>query len=868
MLKTLKSIAILAIVSPLVVLGQDYCFPSHMPPGGKSPNDVKQYIVFDFDDNAYSGLTGTQFEANPLAAGVNPDSSWSHSGFVGMKSSKCGLTINEGDMGLSWVAHALAGIDISNLKPAWNASIAYLGGVQVTYNGKIYESSYWTQGDIPTSGGPWIDKGVAETANITKTNPDGSPIKFSFSYIAGLFVPTWGDSWESRESKYGYFKPSASESALHTRIASSWGREMQIGNAEGGSEIQPSYAFEGAKQVIAAGHEIGNHTIDHMESNSPLPGGTEITTWNVDMGFGRWDNEGYCNTNENVTPWGTYLETEMYGQPIGHTAQKRGWVHMAGRHISKKAWKGAIGLAHEEINNYLGNIPGYKEPVGFRAPRLEINSGGLFALKELGYHYDCSIEAGYETNVDGTNIIWPFTMDNGLPDKAYQIAIGYGEANETDKTHGYPYDSAPAGFWEMPVQVVIVPENNRESVWSNHAKIRSASPDGEFVNSEDSIASHDSFIGDGKITGFDFNLFILWGMTKENWLATMKNSINLRAEGGKAPLLYGAHTDYYAPIYDHAVLLSDFNKLSYGLNITEGWNTWQTRKEAMVEFRDWAIADKDCHFVTMSHLIEEMKSMQQNEVVGVEKDFSVEWTFDGGDLGTSSSVSSFLGNVSDAKISFKKKSGDEYPYASYKTVHSAGFLTGLTHFSLDYKTEAPIAVQFETASGLIHEVILTNLGPKVSSGKVPLHAFKSQMFEPDTANLDLNTITFINIVLLNGGNSDEDKTFSISNFKVYGASLDGVPITVANNITAFPISLRSMTSKSINLNISSTGKYSIEVISSNGKLVRSFNNLEFKKGLNAVNMQSRLSKGIYLIQIKELGISKALKVTSLKAMIL
>ena len=39
--------------------------------------------------------------------------------------------------------------------PEWNANTAYVGGNQVTYNGKIYEANWWTQGTNPETAGEW-----------------------------------------------------------------------------------------------------------------------------------------------------------------------------------------------------------------------------------------------------------------------------------------------------------------------------------------------------------------------------------------------------------------------------------------------------------------------------------------------------------------------------------------------------------------------------------------------------------------------------------------------------------------------------------------------------------------------------------------
>ena len=49
---------------------------------------------------------------------------------------------------------------------AWNSTVAYTGGAQVSYNGENYQAAYWTQGNNPStnsgaqgSGEPWIPEG-------------------------------------------------------------------------------------------------------------------------------------------------------------------------------------------------------------------------------------------------------------------------------------------------------------------------------------------------------------------------------------------------------------------------------------------------------------------------------------------------------------------------------------------------------------------------------------------------------------------------------------------------------------------------------------------------------------------------------------
>ncbi|KMQ50751.1 polysaccharide deacetylase [Chitinispirillum alkaliphilum] len=753
----------------------DYAFPSHMPPGGKSPSEVNQYIVFNFDDNAYSGLSGTQFEPDPRVAEAN----WQNSGFVGQQASACGLSIEAGEMGLSWALSTLAGGQADPGYPTFDADTEYPPGTIVGFQGTLYQSNRWVHGSegnpqVNTSG--WENRGPASTGggSRSRTNPDGSNIRFTFSMLSGLFVDTWGAEWTSRESKFGYFVPSSHESRDHDRIAVSWGREMGIGSSQGSYDIQPNQLVAVVKQAIEAGHEIADHTIDHMESNSPLPGDNPLhnNTWNQEMGFGRWGNEGFNATDENVTPWGTFRESESFGQPVGHTAQTRGWTMYAGRFISQNAWEGLLRLSLEQYDTYLSGTSGYTRPVGFRAPRLEGNSAMLFALKAQGYLYDCSVEAGYEPNMDGTNAPWPFTTDNGIPNKAYQISAGWGKTHDHERGHhGHPYDSAPAGLWQLPVQVMVVPENLRDQVWVNHARIRSASPDGQFRNTQDSLDTYNSFIDDGKIIGFDFNMLILWGMTAHTWLETMKHNLELRMNNNKAPLLYGANTDYYTPIYDHATLLEDFNRSSYGLVVTEGWNTWVDRRDAMEGFVDWAVA-QGAYFVDGVTLIEKIREMQQNEVFGEESDLLSEWNFQTDDLESGSSVASFTGVLDNATVTVSERSGEKIPNPSYITTFPAGELSKLTHISLNYKTSAPLSLRLVRSNGDAWEVILANMVDRfVESGRIPINAFKPDWYAEHNDPLDPGEINSIQIKLITDSNVSQIHSLSLAEIKLYGAEI-------------------------------------------------------------------------------------------------
>ncbi|QLG89985.1 hypothetical protein HQ393_16485 [Chitinibacter bivalviorum] len=57
-------------------------------------------------------------------------------------------------------------------QPAWDKSVAYIGGARISYNGAVYEAKWWTQGDVPGAAewGPW--KLVA----VSNTTPSPTPV--------------------------------------------------------------------------------------------------------------------------------------------------------------------------------------------------------------------------------------------------------------------------------------------------------------------------------------------------------------------------------------------------------------------------------------------------------------------------------------------------------------------------------------------------------------------------------------------------------------------------------------------------------------------------------------------------------------------
>jgi hypothetical protein len=166
--------------------------------------------------------------------------------------------------------------------------------------------------------------------------------------------------------------------------------------------------------------------------------------------------------------------------------------------------------------------------VGFRTPFLEYNDATLQAAKELNFRYDCSIEDGYQWEQNGSDYLWPYTLNGGSP--GHEVLVGWGTRQ--------PIQPRP-GLWELPVHPVIVPPDDKCAMYGVAPGLRAR------------LQARQSWfdVQGGKITGFDYNLWVSFQMTKAEFLATLKYTLDQRLAGNRAPFMFGTHTDYYSSKY-------------------------------------------------------------------------------------------------------------------------------------------------------------------------------------------------------------------------------------------------------------------------------------------------------------------------------
>jgi hypothetical protein len=434
--------------------------------------------------------------------------------------------------------------------------------------------------------------------------------------------------------------------------------------------------------VTSAGFDIGNHTVDHLESTS---------TWSgIPAAFKDPTTNGWLYSSDGAGP---------------------------GIALDQMSWQAVLGANDAELKN-LFKVTSIQ---GFRAPRLELNDNGLNALKAIGYQYDETLEEVLpDGQVDaaiavdtgakkGFNwVTWPYTLDNGSPGIWTQQVTG-------DKKW---VTNFPNGLWEVPVYQVYVP--TKDGLGKTIADRMMASDKScTFPPGTPADQMKHCFLSDGElnpgdsvkeVTAFDFNTFIYSRMQPAQWLTILKHTFLMRYYGNRAPLTYGAHPIEYTDPYDSYTLAVQGN--NYGYRDVLTYNKYPERQQAMKDFLQWIKQDpalsKDTYFLSARQMVEYMKHPFDKTGAKVAPDavaspdsnalFSrLTWA------GAGATIKVVDGNKAD--IVFDVKAVDDDP-VSVKAGIKPGALTGVSHIDIKYSTEVPFRIRLLTASGPISTTVL------------------------------------------------------------------------------------------------------------------------------------------------------------------
>ena len=440
--------------------------------------------------------------------------------------------------------------------------------------------------------------------------------------------------------------------------------------------------------VTVSRFDIGNHTIDHLESTS---------TWT-----------GIPPAYRDPATMGWRFTDDGFGPGVA---------------MDQKTWQDVLAANDAELKSLLG----VTTIQGFRAPRLEFNDSGLNALKALGYQYDETLEeilpggqvdAAIAVDTAGKKgfswIPWPYTLDNGSPGIWNQQAGG-------DKKFVTRY---PTGVWEVPVYQAYVPTAGGLGATIARDMMTSDAPTScTFPPDTPADQQKHCYLGDGElspgdsvkeVTAFDFNTFIYSRMRPEEWLAVMKHTFLMRYHGNRAPLTYGAHPVEYTEPYDSFTLAKQGN--NYGYRDVVKYNTYLQRQQAMRDFVAWVkndpVLSRDTYFMSAQQLVDYMKSPFDRAGKKVAADvvatpasngiFSrLTWS------GSGAAITVVDGNSAD--VVFNVASVDSPVRVG--TGIRAGALKGVSHIDVRYSTEVPFRIRFLTSDGsLATTALLAGVG--------------------------------------------------------------------------------------------------------------------------------------------------------------
>ena len=372
-------------------------------------------------------------------------------------------------------------------------------------------------------------------------------------------------------------RPGAADAGTQTTCTNGLGAWTGHDNVAASQNPPCGLAPDAVPQFVSIGFD------DNAYSGLPGTNGTGGITWALDMLKARNVHASFYLSSIYIDIW----ESES------PTFVKRAWhrIMTDGNEIANHTVNHGHGAMYDaatwttEMNGCIASVTKPFDPnesdfspdntkgigatkeqlVGFRTPFLEYDDATFTALGTLGYHYDCSIEDGWQEDQDGTNYFWPYTLDSGSPGN--EVLVGWG-SKEHITNH--------PGLWELPVSPVIVPPDDKCAQYGVPPGLRAAMHDRQSWFDVDS----------GKITGFDYNLWVSFRMTKAEFLATMKYTLDLRLAGNRAPFMFGAHPDTYSSKYTAVPNAS-----------------LEERQQAIEEFLDYALSKPEVRVVPNQEIL-------------------------------------------------------------------------------------------------------------------------------------------------------------------------------------------------------------------------------------------------------------------------
>jgi peptidoglycan/xylan/chitin deacetylase (PgdA/CDA1 family) len=241
----------------------------------------------------------------------------------------------------------------------------------------------------------------------------------------------------------------------------------------------------------------------------------------------------------------------------GHELANHTLTHPFGISFSVAQWREEMS-ACDDVYLRAGVLA--QPCAGFRAPYLQYGDATFAAMLAMGRQYDASIQEGYQADQDGTNFLWPYTLDAGSPGNAAR----YPESSPRRLRNTYP------GLWEIPMHVFLIPADEAGARFGVAPGLR-ARMQANVDPTEDNPLS-------GRMTGLDWNHLESAKITGPEFLAILRHTLDLRRHGNRAPLMIGGHTSLYPADKPE-------------------------RRQAIADFLAYALAQPEVRFVTGKQLV-------------------------------------------------------------------------------------------------------------------------------------------------------------------------------------------------------------------------------------------------------------------------
>jgi len=238
------------------------------------------------------------------------------------------------------------------------------------------------------------------------------------------------------------------------------------------------------KSALAAGHEIADHTVNHLNGGAAVISKQDCCR-RRDWSVAQWSAE--------IASCRTTLADPRFG------------------------------LAAEDV-------------IGFRAPYLSYNDNLFTALQNLRFAYDSSLPNCFGDKENGTNCSWPYALSEGSPD-----ADSFARKLKRSIPESLPSIQKHLGLWELPITTLIVPPDSDAAKYHFRTGLReriAARAPLPYPSVYDTRA--------GKITGLDYTLLIDAGVTGEEMRAILEYNLDLHLAGNHSPLIFVAHAHLYA----------------------------------------------------------------------------------------------------------------------------------------------------------------------------------------------------------------------------------------------------------------------------------------------------------------------------------